>query len=74
MPRKLTSTKQGQSTPPEENLHDEAAFKDLLVSDQDLAKHTAHADDSVTHEQVRQALSKIEGSLVSDVRKERDQG
>ena len=74
MPQKTSSTKKGKSTPPEKNLHDEAAFKDLLVSDEDLAKHTAHADDSVTHDQVRKALSKVEGSLVEDIREERDQG
>ena len=74
MPRKESSTTNGKSTPPEKNLHDEAAFKDLLVSDEDLAKHTAHADDSVTHDQVREALSKVKGSLGDDIREERDQG
>ena len=74
MPRKETSTTKGKSTPPEKNLHDETAFKDLLVSDENLAKHTAHADDSATHDQVREPLPKVEGRLVDDIREERDQG
>ena len=73
MPRKTANTKKGKNMPSEENLQDEKAFKDLLVSDEDLAKHTAHADDSVTHDEVRKALSKVEGSLVNDIRRERDQ-
>ena len=74
MPRKEPSTKKHKSTHPENNLHHEATFKDLLVGDDNLAKHTAHADDSVTHDQVRKALSKLEGSLVDDIREQRDQG
>ncbi|MDA1055329.1 MAG: hypothetical protein O3C40_33325 [Planctomycetota bacterium] len=54
--------------PPEENLQDEAVVKDLLVSDENLAKHTAHADRSVTHDQVRKALAKLPGSFVDDIR------
>lgn len=74
MPQKPVSTKKGKSTPSEANLHNEDSFKDLLVSDGDLAKHTAHADDSVTRDQLRKALSKVSGSLVDDIREERDQG
>lgn len=66
MSKKSTSTTPRKRLPPEENLHDEVNFRDLLVSDEDLAKHTAHADDSVTHDQVRKALSKIKGSLADD--------
>ncbi len=43
--------------------------------DQEFLKYCeAQGDDSVSLEDVRQALAKIPGSLVNDVRAERDQG
>jgi len=74
MPRKGTGTEQGTHGDAEESLHDESSVGDLLISDEDLTKHTAHADNSVTRDAVRKALAKIEGSLVKDLREERDQG
>jgi len=74
MQRKSAETKSRKNLPPEENLLEDDAVNDLLVSEQDLAKHTKDADATVTHEDVRDALSKVEGSLVPSIRKERDQG
>ena len=74
MPRRTTPTKKGNPIPSEEHLLDEANFKDLVISEEELKKYTTHADGSVTHEEVRDALSKIQGSLVDDIREERDQG
>lgn len=73
MRKKSTPTTKRKRLPPEESLHDEATVRDLLVSDDDLAKLTAHADDSITHDQVRKALSKIKVSLARDIREERDE-
>jgi len=73
MPRKPISAKKGRRASTEENSSAGANLDDLLVSEEDLARHTINADNSVTLRQVRAALSKIKGSLVSDIREGRDQ-
>ena len=44
-----------------------------LIDHEFLAYCETQADDSVSLEEVRQALSKIPGSLVDDIRAERDE-
>jgi predicted DNA-binding antitoxin AbrB/MazE fold protein len=49
-----------------------AAAEENLLDDEFLAYCETQADDSVSLETVRQAMSKIPGSLAHDIRAERD--
>jgi predicted DNA-binding antitoxin AbrB/MazE fold protein len=49
------------------------AAEENLIDQEFLAYCETQADDSVSLEAVRQALSKIPGSLVDDIRAERDE-
>jgi len=46
---------------------------DALLDWEYIAECAAEADPSITLEEVRQGLSKIEGSMVEDFRRERDE-
>jgi predicted DNA-binding antitoxin AbrB/MazE fold protein len=50
-----------------------AAAEENLIDHEFLAYCETQADDSVSLEAVREALSKIPGSLVNDIRAERDE-
>jgi predicted DNA-binding antitoxin AbrB/MazE fold protein len=50
------------------------AAEENLIDQEFLAYCEMQADDSVSLESVRQALAKIPGSLVDDIRAERDRG
>jgi predicted DNA-binding antitoxin AbrB/MazE fold protein len=49
------------------------SVEDALLDHEFMAYCEAQADDKVTLEAVRQALAKIPGSLVDDIRAERDE-
>jgi len=51
-----------------------SAVAEDVIDHEFLAYCEKHADDTVTLESVRQALAKIPGSLVDDIRAERDEG
>jgi hypothetical protein len=54
-------------------VEDAATAADSLIDHEFLAYCETQADDSVSLEEVRQALAKIPGSLTDDIRAERDE-
>lgn len=54
-------------------IENAGSAEDILVDDEFLRYCETQADDSVSLEQVRQALAKIPGSLTNDIRADRDQ-
>ena len=55
-------------------VEDAVGSSDILLDSEFLSYCESQADDSVSLEDVRQALAKIPGSLAADIRAERDQG
>jgi predicted DNA-binding antitoxin AbrB/MazE fold protein len=55
-------------------IENAAAGEDILLDTEFLQYCDTQADDSVSLEDVRQAMAKIPGSLAIDIRLDRDQG